>query len=102
MLARISYRQFREWQQVANLIGPIGIQRADWQFAKVLAMIVNRTLVKGERALKPEDFMPDWECITHEERMRRSMIKVKAWAYQRSPEVRKMREQGKRKKGAKP
>lgn len=101
MLARIPYRQFREWQEFANLIGPIGIQRTDWQFAQVLSLIFNRSRGKNQRAMNAQEFMPDWHPITYAERMKRSMFKMKAWAFQRSPKARKMREQGKRKKGDK-
>lgn len=102
MLDRISLRQFREWQNFAALVGPIGIQRTDWQFAKVLALIYNRSRGKNQRALDAREFMPNWHPITYAERMKRSMARMKAWAFQRSPKARKMREAGRHKRGAKP
>lgn len=100
MLGRISMRQFEEWRNFAALIGPIGIQRTDWQFAKVLALIYNRSRGKGQRAIDAREFMPDWHPITYEERMKRSTARMKAWAFQRSPAARKKRKQAGRKKGA--
>lgn len=100
MLGRIELRQFYEWRNFAALIGPIGIQRTDWQFAKVLALIYNRSRSKGQRAIDAREFMPDWHPITFTERMKRSMARMKAWKFQRSPAARKRREQARRKKGA--
>lgn len=101
MLDRIPLRQFTEWQRFAALIGPIGMQRTDWQFAKVLSLIFNRSRGKNQRAMDAREFMPDWHPITYRERMKRSMARMKAWAFQRSPKARKMRAQGRRNKGDK-
>lgn len=101
MLDSIPYRQFREWQEFAALIGPLGIQRTDWQCARMLALTYNQGRGKNQRGMDAREFMPDWHPISYVERMKRSMAKMKAWAFQRSPEVRKMRKQGKRKKGDK-
>ena len=41
--------------------GPIGMERADMHAAIVASVIANSNRGKGQKAFKPEDFMPNWD-----------------------------------------
>lgn len=61
MLARIPSRLLSEWMAFARL-EPFGEGRADLRTGIVAATVANVHRAHGERALKAEDFMPDFEA----------------------------------------
>lgn len=50
-------RQFAEWLAYSN-VEPFGEQRADLRSAIIACVTANVWRGKGQKALKPEDFMP--------------------------------------------
>lgn len=59
LLGRISSRELTEWQAFFG-IEPMPEDRADWRAGMLAAHFYNIQRGRGQRALKPSDFMPDW------------------------------------------
>ena len=61
MLARISSRELSEWAAYEKLTGPIGGARSDLQAGIIAATVANSQRGKGQKALRPDDFIPAWD-----------------------------------------
>lgn len=71
MLERMSAELLGEWQAFFLLGGSIREERADARFAKLEALVFNRTRGEKDEALGEQDFMPDWDGKYAEERVER-------------------------------
>ncbi|GHF73903.1 phage tail assembly protein T [Streptomyces thermodiastaticus] len=61
LLARTTSRELAEWMAYERLTGPLDSRlRGDIQAAIVAATVANSQRAKGG-ALKPADFLPEWE-----------------------------------------
>jgi len=58
--ATTNARQFAEWC-VFESLDPSGEDRADWRAAMIASTVANAFRGRGQRAFKPQDFMPKFQ-----------------------------------------
>jgi len=61
LLRRIDSRELTAWAAYERVAGPLGPERLDILAAIIASTIANANRTKKGKALKPADFMPDWE-----------------------------------------
>ena len=76
-MARCNSRQFTEWQAEYEL-DPWGDERADLRCGIIACTIANVNRGKGQRSLKPGDFMPEFDKPIKERQTQAEMIAVMA------------------------
>lgn len=75
MLSEMDSRQYAEWMAYARL-EPFGEDRADLRMGIIASTIANTSRGKGQKAYKPQDFIPQFENETEEEAGARLMAKA--------------------------
>lgn len=61
MLRHIDSAELTEWMAYEQISGPLGPARADVHAGIVAAVIYNANRGKGQKARKPDDFIPQWD-----------------------------------------
>lgn len=86
-IARLPMRTYYEHHAFWRLNGPMGIRRLDWLFASLISWYMAG---KGNRPQPLKDYMipfgedPQEAAAQHK---RTKLARLKAWAFQRSPEA---------------
>lgn len=75
MLAEMTSVQFAEWMAYSKL-EPWGEERDDLRMGIIASTIANVNRGKGQKAFKPDDFMPQFEPETEEQAAERLIAKA--------------------------
>lgn len=60
-MSRIDSRELTEWQAYERVAGPLGAERIDILFARLMSVIANANRSKSQRPYSAEQFMPKWD-----------------------------------------